>query len=130
VGNSAEKSNNSPRANQLALHMERLGIHDNENGHQILTDHFKSVAQQNDNVVNTWTNEFGSFETRESVFIGPSGKAVKFEVGYEVEENGTRKFTTAVPKADWKKSGSGGRDNLRSDGEPPEWWPNKVVNEK
>jgi hypothetical protein len=88
------------------------------------------VAQQNGNVVKTWTDEFGTFEVRESVFFGPSGKAVKFETGFEVYEDGTRRFTTAIPKADWIKFGKGGLDNLRNDGIPPEWWPHKVVNEK
>ena len=129
-GRAADDSHNTPRTKQLALHMERLGIIDDAKGRGILEDHFKDVARQDGNIVKNWTDEYGTFEVRESVFIGPSGKAVKFETGFEVYEDGTRRFITAIPKADWKKYGSGGADNLKSAGVPPDWWPYNVVNEK
>ncbi|WP_205685945.1 hypothetical protein [Enterovibrio baiacu] len=129
-GRARKDEHNTPRTKQLYLYMERLGVHDNAKGRQLLEDHFRSVAQQEGNIVTTWTDKFGTFEIRESIFFGPSGKAVKFETGFMVHENGTRRFTSAIPKADWRKFGKGGVDNLRSDGEPPEWWPHKVVNDK
>jgi filamentous hemagglutinin len=42
------------------------------------------------------------FEVRESLLLGPSGKAAKLETAFEVMPDGSRRFVTTIPK-DGKK---------------------------
>lgn len=42
-------------------------------------------------------DELKTFEVRDSMFIGPPGKAVKFETTFHVLEDGVRRFSTVMP---------------------------------
>jgi filamentous hemagglutinin len=66
------------RTNQLSLEMKRLGVTDDMNGHAMLAEHFTVATKDPSNIVKKYTDQFGSFEVRESLFIGPSGKATMF----------------------------------------------------
>lgn len=93
----ASSSHNAARSNQLALEMKRLGVPDNASGRQMLTEHLALAAKTEGNVVKTFTTQFGKFEVRESLFMGPSGKAANFQSAFQVLEDGTRKLSTIIP---------------------------------
>lgn len=96
-GRVASNSHNVARSNQLALEMKRLGVPDTPAGREILTNHFTEVARTEGNISRAFSNQYGNFEVRDSMFIGPSGKAVKFERTFHILENGIRRFSTAIP---------------------------------
>ncbi|MBN3575902.1 pre-toxin TG domain-containing protein [Vibrio neptunius] len=97
-GKVTSSKHSKDRSNQLALTMENLGVGNNATGQKLLKDHFHSVVQGNKNVIDTFTNKHGTFEVRESLFFGPSGKSVKFQSTFEVLQDGTRQFNTVIPK--------------------------------
>lgn len=97
-GNVASNVHNKFRSRQLAIVMKVLGVKNNSKGHALLEEHFKKVVQNNDNVVKSFSNDYGVFEVRSSLFIGPSGKAIKFETTFQVLNDGVRKFNTLIPK--------------------------------
>ncbi|MBA1243846.1 two-partner secretion domain-containing protein [Pseudomonas japonica] len=96
-GRVASSSHNSARSNQLALEMKRLGVPDNAAGRQMLTEHLSLSANTDGNVMSTYSTQYGKFEIRESLFIGPSGKAANFQSTFQVLDNGTRKLSTVIP---------------------------------
>lgn len=97
-GNVSSNSHNAARSAQLLQTMQRLGVPNNTYGRNLLTEHFSNVTQNNNNIVRTFSTQYGNFEVRESLFAGPSGKFVKFETTYQVLPNGTRVFNTVIPK--------------------------------
>ena len=97
-GNVSSNSHNAARSSQLSQTMQRLGVPNNAYGHNLLTEHFSNVTQNNNNIVRTFSTQYGHFEVRESLFASPSGKFVKFETTYQVLPNGTRVFNTVIPK--------------------------------
>ncbi len=96
-GESKGNEHNAARSNQLSLDMKRLGIHDNQNGHRVLHDHFRSAISTDTNITQSYTNVYGNFEIRESLLIGPSGKSVKLESTFEIMKDGSRRFITTIP---------------------------------
>ena len=96
-GEVESNAHNAARSNQLALEMERLGVQDTAAGREILSEHFAQAASSEGNVVRTFSNEYGNFEVRDSLFIGPSGQAVRFETTFLVTADGTRRFATTIP---------------------------------
>lgn len=91
-------THNTNRSVQLVREMKRLGVIDNTANRQMLMDHFKISATTEGNVLKTYTNQWGNFEVRESFFMGPSGKAATFESTFQVLDDGTRKFSTVIPR--------------------------------
>jgi len=65
-------------------------------------EHISQVPKISGNIVNIYTNQFGKFEVRESLLMGPSGKAAKLETSFQIMDNGSRRFVTTIPK-DGKK---------------------------
>ena len=63
----------------------------------MLTDHLTLSTKADSNVINTFSNQYGKFEVRESLFIGPSGKAANFQSTFQVLDDGTRKLSTVIP---------------------------------
>jgi hypothetical protein len=96
-GRVASNSHNAARSNQLALEMKRLGVPDNAAGRQMLTEHLTASAKTEGNIINTFSNQYGKFEVRESLFMGPSGKAANFQSTFQVLDDGTRKLSTLIP---------------------------------
>lgn len=90
-------SHNAARSNQLALEMKRLGVPDTQVGRDMLSEHFAQSVRSEGNVSRTFSNQYGTFEVRDSVFIGPSGQAAKFEATFRVLGDGTRVFSTVIP---------------------------------
>ncbi|MCB9751774.1 MAG: RHS repeat-associated core domain-containing protein [Myxococcales bacterium] len=97
-GRATGRTHNIERSKQNLGQMRRLGVPDNTRGYKMLDDHFQGVVQGDANVTSRWTNEHGAFETRESLFGGPSGKFAKFESTWKVLDNGDRSLTTVIPK--------------------------------
>jgi len=77
--------------------MKRLGIPDTAYGYELLTEHLKKVPDMHDNVTHVFSNKYGTFETRESLFAGPSGKFSVFETTWQIHEDGSRRLTTVIP---------------------------------
>jgi len=77
--------------------MKRLGLYDDAVGHGHLQRHFDNVVNDSTNITQSYSNKFGSFETRESLFAGPSGQFAKFESTWEILSDGTRRLTTVIP---------------------------------
>lgn len=90
-------AHNAPRTQQNLEQTRRLGVHNNAEGRKILQRHFDEVVDDPSNVIRTETNKWGTFETRESLFVGPGGSA-KLETTWEVMENGVRRITTIIPR--------------------------------
>ena len=101
-GNVKSSEHNANRSTQLAQTMDRLGLENNEIGMSILTEHLKDVVNIKSNVVYSYTRGNQSFEVRESLLFGPSGKAEKLETTFEIMPDVSRRFVTTIPK-DGKK---------------------------
>jgi filamentous hemagglutinin len=102
-GRATGREHNLARTNQNASEMKRLGVPDTPEGHAMLRSHLNDAVQGNSNVVRTYENEWGSFEVRESLFAGPSGKFSKFESTWQVMPDGSRRFSTLIPRGGGKK---------------------------
>ncbi|WP_237499317.1 hypothetical protein, partial [Pseudomonas edaphica] len=62
-----------------------------------LTDHLTRSAKTDGNLINAFSNQYGKFEVRESLFMGPSGKAANFQSTFQVLDDGSRKLSTVIP---------------------------------
>jgi filamentous hemagglutinin len=94
---SLDPSHTLTRTNQNALQMKRLGVHDTPEGHEILRRHLQKVIQGDSNIIDLHSDQYGLFEVRESFFIGPSGKSVKFQTSWQVLPGGYRRLVTIIP---------------------------------
>lgn len=90
-------AHNAPRTAQNAAQMKRLGLYDDAVGRGYLQRHFDDVVNDPTNITRSYSNKFGNFETRESLFAGPSGQFVKFESTWEILADGTRRLITVIP---------------------------------
>ena len=97
-GRSTSSIHNADRSKQLALEIRRLGIFDSIDGRKILSDHLDDVAKQKGNILKTFNNEHGNFEIRDSLLIGPSGKAIRLNSTFQIMPDGSRRFITTIPK--------------------------------
>ena len=84
--------------NNLHQMTTRLGITDTKSGHLILEKHFNEVVRNPSNIVQKFTNEYGIFETRQSLLAGPSGKFARLETTFEVLPDKSRRFITTICK--------------------------------
>ncbi|KPZ17841.1 Rhs family protein [Pseudomonas syringae pv. viburni] len=91
-GRAASNAHNAARSNQLALEMKRLGVSDSSAGRQMLTEHLALSTKNQGNVISTFSNQYGKFEVRESLFIGPSGRTANSQSTFQVLDDGTRKL--------------------------------------
>jgi len=95
-GRASGRAHNIDRAAENAVQMKRIGIQDSAEGRDVLRAHFENVAKDPSNITQTFSNQYGAFEVRESLFFGPGGH-VKFESTWQVLEGGVRRFVTAIP---------------------------------
>lgn len=95
---SANAEHNVPRSNQLTLVMKRLGITDTPAGRGLLREHFEGVSSDPSNIpIREYSNKFGTFEAKRSLFQGPSGHFVEFESVWKIQPAAARQFITAMP---------------------------------
>jgi hypothetical protein len=70
-------------------------VYDNAAGRALLASHFDMVLATDSNIVRTWTDEWGTHQIRESIFVGPYG-VLKFESSWQVMSDGFR-LETVIP---------------------------------
>ncbi|MGX5830928.1 RHS repeat-associated core domain-containing protein [Mesorhizobium sp. 43Arga] len=95
-GKVTSSPHNLARSRQLATDMKALGIQDTDVGKKILADHLKMSVNSEGNIVSKYTDEYGTFEVRESLLMGPSGKAAKVNSTFHLMDDGTRQFSTMI----------------------------------
>lgn len=91
-GEASGSEHNVARAAQNALQMKRLGASVSD-----VIEHLSGVVNNASNVARTFTNKWGTFEVRESLFAGRSGQFAKFESTWEVLQNNARRLITVIP---------------------------------
>jgi hypothetical protein len=72
-GRVTEGSHNAPRSAQNRAQLARIGIHDTPEGRQLMVDFFNSQFFTDDNVIKEWTNQYGTYQTRDGILVGPGG---------------------------------------------------------
>jgi RHS repeat-associated protein len=97
-GQASGRQHNLDRTNQNALQMSRLGVHDTTAGQKLLESHLFRVAQTPSSMCTAFINEYGTFIVTESLFMGSSGQAAKFEATWQVLPDGSLKFSTLIPR--------------------------------
>lgn len=88
-------AHNAARSAQNAQQLARVGVYDNPAGWKVLQDHFDDVVSRSDNVKHSFSNRYGDFQIRESLFAGPGG-FLKFETTWHMSDAGPR-LTTVIP---------------------------------
>jgi hypothetical protein len=89
-------AHNAARSAQNLAQMERLGLRGSE-GRSILQAHLDAVARDPTNVARDFSNQYGTFQVRESLFAGPSGAFARFETTWQVMPDGSLRLTTLIP---------------------------------
>jgi filamentous hemagglutinin len=94
-GKVASSDHNAARSVQNAQQLAKVGVYDTPTGRSLLQSHFDEVVAQNSNILRTYSNEYGTYQVRESLFSGPGG-FLKFETTWETTSDGLR-LTTVIP---------------------------------
>jgi hypothetical protein len=94
-GNVSSNPHNLARSLQNQRQLNGIGVFDNAAGRNLLSAHFDEVVSTNSNVLRTWSDEFGTFQARESLLAGPHG-LLKLESTWQVTSDGLR-LTTVIP---------------------------------
>jgi RHS repeat-associated protein len=92
-GEVASNAHNAARSLSMAVSLAKIGISKFYDGGKIIVDHLSEIAEQSGNIVNTYTNAYGTFVERESLLFGPLGY-VKVVSQWQALENGGYKFVT------------------------------------
>lgn len=48
-------------------------------------------------VISTFSNQYGKFEVKESLFVEASGQAVNFQSIFQIFDDRARKFSAVIP---------------------------------
>ena len=94
-GRVASDVHNAARSAQNAQQFARVGVYDTPAGRAMLQSHRDGVVGDASNIARTFSNEFGSYQVRDSLFSGPGG-FLKVEFTWQVTDNGLR-LTTVIP---------------------------------
>ena len=95
-GQASGRAHNIQRALQNAAQLGRVGVRAGTEGRTLLQSHFNGVVNDPSNIASSFSNQYGSFVVRESLFAGPGG-FVKLESTWQVMENGSFRLSTAIP---------------------------------
>ncbi|WP_181763054.1 RHS repeat-associated core domain-containing protein [Rhodococcus spelaei] len=95
-GNVDSNQHNADRSAQNAEQLARIGIHDTAAGRALLQEHFDGVVSTNENILRTFSTEYGQFQIRESLLSGPGG-FLKLESTWQPTSDGLR-LTTVIPR--------------------------------
>ena len=95
-GEVESNAHNAARSAQNLAQMERLGLRGSE-GRSILQAHLDAVVDDPTNIAREFSNQYGTFQVRESLFHGPSGAFAKLETTWQVMPDGTLRLTTLIP---------------------------------
>jgi len=94
-GRVESSEHNLGRSTQLASQFARIGVYDTESGRALLQEHFSEVLSQNNNIVDAYTDKYGTYEVRDSLFAGPGG-FLKLQTTWQVTPNGYN-LSTVIP---------------------------------
>ncbi|HEX2133545.1 MAG TPA: hypothetical protein VHH15_18530, partial [Actinophytocola sp.] len=72
-GKVASNSHNAARSLQNHRQLARIGVHNTPKGRELLRRHFDDIVARKDNIIDTIDNDYGKFQIRESLFVGPRG---------------------------------------------------------
>jgi len=97
-GRVASNAHNTQRSAQNLAQMTRLGVEDTSAGRALLQGHLEAVVRDPSNIVETFTDKYGTYQVRESLFAGPSGAFAKLESTWEVLPDGSLRLTSIIPK--------------------------------
>ncbi|WP_325776080.1 hemagglutinin repeat-containing protein [Acinetobacter pollinis] len=100
-GNASADAHNTPRSLQNKQQLASIGIHNTEEGRNIIQNTLANSLKDNTNVIKSFTKEINSniqfFEIREMLISGPGGFR-KMEASFEVMPNNSRRLTTIILK--------------------------------
>jgi filamentous hemagglutinin len=71
-------------------------VQDTPAGRALLQSHLQGVAADASNVARAFSNQYGNYVVKESLFAGPGG-FLKLESTWQVMEGGGLRLTTAIP---------------------------------
>jgi len=80
-----------------AQQLARLGVNNTAGGRSLIAQHLEQAAQRTDNIKSTFTDLYGTYEVRGSLFAGPSGQFAKLESTWQILKDGTRRFVSLIP---------------------------------
>ncbi|WP_346133445.1 tachylectin-related carbohydrate-binding protein [Lentzea roselyniae] len=89
-------SHNAARSKQNKEQLARIGVHDTPQGRALIKKHLDDAVTSDANIKRTYTDEYGTFQIRDSLFAGPGG-FLHFESAWQVTPDGLR-LTTIIPK--------------------------------
>jgi hypothetical protein len=95
-GKVTSDQHNAARSVQNARQLARVGVFDTPAGRALLQRHFDDVAASKTNIIRTYTDQYGTFQIRDSLFAGPRG-FIHFETTWQVTDDGLR-LTTVIPR--------------------------------
>ena len=96
-GEVTSSAHNVARSAENLAQLSRLGIRNDDAGRALLREHLEGVADDASSVARTFSNRYGTFEVRESLLGGPSGKFAKLESTWQLSSGGSRRLTTVIP---------------------------------
>jgi filamentous hemagglutinin len=71
-------------------------VYDSVEGRALLQRHFDDVVSSDSNIKRTFTDDYGKYQIRDSLFAGPGG-FLYFESTWRITDGGLR-LTTVIPK--------------------------------
>jgi hypothetical protein len=84
------------RALQNLSQFRRVGIPNNAVGRALVQSHLEAAAQSTSNIVRTFTNQYGTFQVRQSLLAAPGG-FLQLESTWQVVSNGVSRLVTVIP---------------------------------
>ncbi|GAA0507192.1 hypothetical protein [Saccharopolyspora erythraea] len=87
---------NTARSRQLITELNGIRIFDTPAGRGALRRHLEDVVRSDANIIRTYTDEFGTYQIRDSLLAGPGG-FLQLETAWQVTPQGLR-LTTIIPR--------------------------------
>ncbi|MDA3649828.1 hypothetical protein LZ318_35170 [Saccharopolyspora indica] len=95
-GESNSNKHNKDRSQQNLSELNSIRIFNNPGGCETLGRHLEQVVSTDSNIKETFSNEHGEFQIRDSLLAGPGG-FLQLETTWHVTSQGLR-LTTMIPK--------------------------------
>jgi hypothetical protein len=96
-GDVRSSAHNAARSAQNLREMSRLGLIPSAHGRALIENHLQSVVSDSRNIAGEYSNVYGTFQVRESLFAGPSGAFSKLESTWQVMPDGSLRLITVIP---------------------------------
>ena len=94
-GRVVSDAHNTQRSAQNLAQLTRVGVLDNAAGRALLQGHFDEIVADDSNIVRQYTDKYGEFQVRSSLFAGPFG-FIHFETTWQIVGDNYR-LVTAIP---------------------------------